>query len=62
MNVRVPVGSSATVYLPSEDEQALSESGHPLSEVPQVQVKGIKNGFTVCDVRQGTYRFYIKKN
>ena len=62
MNVRVPVGSFATVYLPSEDEKAILESGHHLSDIPQIRVMDISNGCTVCDVRQGTYRFHVKEN
>jgi alpha-L-rhamnosidase len=62
MNVRIPVGSFATVYLPSEDEKAILESGHHLSDIPQIRVTDISNGCTVCDVRQGTYRFHVKEN
>lgn len=53
LRVSVPVGSSATLYVPSTG--AIKENGKPLDQVAGVQYKGTEAGCTVLEVQQGNY-------
>ncbi len=54
MLVTVPVGSTATLYLPATD--VLKEGGKPLEKVQGITQKGQEKGETELELQQGTYR------
>jgi len=57
----VPVGSHATVYLPSKDASKITESGKPLQKASGVKTVGMENdNHFVVNVSQGSYHFVIK--
>jgi alpha-L-rhamnosidase len=63
MNVSVPVGSTATVYVPSERQKYVLESGKKIRSRSGVSFIRMENGFAVFNVGSGEYVFenYIIK-
>lgn len=59
LNVTVPVGSYATVYIPQIGASAITESGQPLSS-PFIEELGNEEGYKVVRVQQGNYSFTIQ--
>lgn len=57
LKVAIPVGSHATLYLPTAQKGNISESGKPLREATGVTMKGGEDGRTVLGLQQGTYTF-----
>ena len=57
LKVTVPVGSHATLYLPTAQKGNISEGGKPLREATGVTMKGGEDGRTVLGLQQGTYIF-----
>jgi alpha-L-rhamnosidase len=74
LDVEIPVGSSALVYLPAERAEQITEGGRPLSvtaatEVEIVRVErgdsapetGMPVGHVVCRVGSGAYHFVVRR-
>lgn len=59
LKVTVPVGSTATVYIPAQNERMVSESGCRLGCAQGVKVSGQREGCVVCDLLQGCYQFVV---
>ena len=57
LRVRVPVGTTATVFLPAEDDAQLGEGGKPLNRVAGVQLLRREKGQAVLAVSSGEYEF-----
>lgn len=57
LSVTIPVGSHATLYLPTAQQEGISESGKPLKEAAGVSLAGQEDGRTVLTLQQGTYTF-----
>lgn len=61
LDCMVPVGSTATVVLPTEKAASIREGGKPLSEVKGVKPLRTENGKTYLSVVSGKYRFTCEK-
>lgn len=57
LTVTIPVGSHATLYIPTAQKGNISESDKPLRDAQGVTLKGYENGCTVVTLQQGTYTF-----
>jgi alpha-L-rhamnosidase len=57
LRIRVPVGVTATVILPSREGTALTESGKPIERAPGVQPLRRESGVAVVAVGSGEYEF-----
>ena len=57
MNVTIPPGSSATVYVPAANASLVQESGVSASAAPGVQFLQAVNGAAVYSVGSGSYAF-----
>jgi hypothetical protein len=57
LDVTIPAGSSATIYLPVEDSKLISETGRSLRTAPGVIDIKAGEGQTKCVVGSGRYRF-----
>lgn len=55
----VPVGSKATIHIPSAHTSDMKESGLQLHEVKGITDKGWKDGYRQLEVVSGTYRFVV---
>jgi alpha-L-rhamnosidase len=57
MEVTVPVGSYATVYVPAAENATILESGKPIANQPYVQKMGWGDGYHIFRVENGNYSF-----
>jgi alpha-L-rhamnosidase len=57
MQVEVPVGSSATVYVPLFQEKTVLENGKSVSESKDIEFMNDENGYRLLKVVSGTYQF-----
>lgn len=55
--VTVPVNTTATVYLPDENESDITESDMPLESSGDIRITGHEDGTTVVQIGSGMYRF-----
>jgi len=60
MNITVPVGSYATVYMPVSVNSVVTESDSPIVSAIGVEKVEIENGSLILRVLQGSYRFKIE--
>lgn len=57
LNTTVPPNTTATVYLPAENENGIQESGQKLTAAPGVKFIKMENGRAVIEIESGTYQF-----
>ena len=57
MEVTIPANTTATVYVPAEEEAGVTESGTPAMKAIGVKFLRMENDAAVYDVGSGTYRF-----
>ncbi len=60
LNVRIPVNTSATVYIPTETVDAILETEEPAVKREKVKFLGFEGGFAVFDIQSGYYQFLVK--
>ena len=60
MEVTIPVGSYATVYVPVIENQSVFESGMSVSNSEFVKAVGEENGYKVFSVNSGKYKFEVE--
>jgi alpha-L-rhamnosidase len=60
MDVTVPVGCWATVYVPSRDPALVFEGGSPAGEVPGLELLGVETGYVKYKVGSGQYSFLAR--
>jgi alpha-L-rhamnosidase len=61
MDVEVPANTTATIYIPALNVDAVTESGTPLSASKDVQVAGAESGYIIVKAGSGKYQFAISK-
>ena len=57
LNVHIPPGVTATVYMPTGDVASVTESGKPVAEAKGVQKLALREDAAVFQVSSGVYRF-----
>jgi alpha-L-rhamnosidase len=57
MDVRVPVGATATVYVPTQPAGEVRESGRPIAESPGCDIVERRDNWLVLGVSSGAYQF-----
>jgi alpha-L-rhamnosidase len=57
LTVRIPVGASATVFLPARDAGQIKESGQPVLRAPGIRLARMEQGRAVLDIGSGEYHF-----
>ncbi len=60
MEVTIPVGSFATVYVPVKQNQDVFESGKSVSNSEYIKVVGEKDGYKIFNVNSGNYKFEVE--
>jgi hypothetical protein len=60
--ISIPANTTATVYIPAVNKDAISESHLPVSESEGVKFLGIENRSVVFNVGSGKYEFIVNKN
>ena len=57
MDIIVPVGSTATVYVPTHDPNDVTENGEAIENGKTVTFQKMENGYAVYSVASGEYHF-----
>ena len=60
MEVKIPVGCWATVYVPILEGNKIMENGVPLSESNDLKILRKEGGYQVFSVKGGTYSFVVE--
>lgn len=60
MDIEIPANTTATVFVPADDEADILEGGKTLSLVKDIQVTGKETGYVVLKVGSGKYYFTRK--
>lgn len=60
MDIAIPVGSSATVYVPATSEENIREKEDPFNS-GHIRFMGKEDGYCVFSVQSGHYRFEVDK-
>lgn len=59
LDVTVPPGTTATVYLPTDNPGAVTEGQHPAAQSPGVRAVGAEKGKALFEVDSGEYAFEV---
>jgi len=57
LDVTIPANTTATVYVPAKSAEAVTESGKPAAQKPNVKFLRMENGRAVFAVGSGIYKF-----
>ena len=57
MDITIPVNTTATIYVPTDNEASVTESGQRAAEVPGIKFLGLKHDAATYEVGSGTYKF-----
>jgi len=60
LNVTIPAGTTALVYIPATKAAEVTESNRPAAEAPGVRLLGEKEGALVFEIQSGSYAFVGK--
>jgi len=60
MEIEVPVGSTATVYVPASDPGSVRETGKKIKKSKGIVFQGMEDGYGVYKVGSGMYRFSVE--
>jgi alpha-L-rhamnosidase len=58
--VEIPANTTATVYIPAANAEAVTESGKSLS-AGNIKTTGTESGYVVVELGSGKYHFVVKK-
>jgi len=61
MNVTIPVGSHATVYIPVSTHSVVTESGKNIEDVAVIDCSGVEDGRLIVKIKQGRYHFVVQE-
>jgi len=60
MQVEVPIGCRATVYVPFQKDKTITENGKPIKSSDDLKVLGEKEDCQVLSINSGNYYFISK--
>ncbi len=61
LDVTIPANTTATVFVPAENENEVTESGKPAGQAESVKFVRMENGAALYEVGSGVYHFVAKK-
>jgi alpha-L-rhamnosidase len=61
LDVTIPANTTATVYVPAESPETVTESGRKIAEAEAVQLQRMEGGSAVFSVGSGHYQFVSKQ-
>jgi len=59
MDIIIPVNTSASVYIPSDNIKQIKESGKPVLNSDEIKFERKEQGKTILSVGSGTYHFAV---
>jgi hypothetical protein len=60
INIKIPVNTTAKVFIPVKPKSIVAESGIAVSKVKDINVLSDKDGWLLCQVGSGNYSFTIR--
>jgi len=57
LDINVPVGSTATVYVPASKSDGVTESGKKITSKNEIRFQRLENGYAIYSVGSGSYSF-----
>jgi alpha-L-rhamnosidase len=60
MNIAVPVGCHATVYVPASGNEKVLEGGKQIADNDFIKAAGEEDGYKIFKVKSGNYDFSVK--
>ena len=60
MDVEIPVNTTATIYVPANNANSVSENGTAVNSVKDIKIAGTEDGYVVLHVGSGNYHFVVK--
>ncbi len=60
MDVEIPVNTTATIYVPANSADLVSENATPVTSIKDINVTGTEDGYVVLHVGSGNYHFVVK--
>lgn len=61
MDVSIPSNSTATLYLPTNNQRMIKEGGKNISAINEIEIIGKENGYIVAKVGSGNWNFEIRR-
>jgi len=61
MDIEIPANTTATVFVPASNKEAITENGNTVSSSKDLQVTGSENGYVILKVNSGKYHFEVSK-
>ncbi|HEY5967159.1 MAG TPA: family 78 glycoside hydrolase catalytic domain [Chitinophagaceae bacterium] len=61
MDIEIPANTTATVFVPASNKEAITESGNAVSSSKDLQVTGTENGYVILKLNSGKYHFEVSK-
>ena len=59
LDIKIPVNTTAEVYIPAKKAQSVTEKGKPLTEISGTKFLRIENGSTIYEMGFGSYNFTV---
>jgi len=57
IDAEIPANTTATIYIPASNADAISENGKPLNSIKDIQIAGTENNYVLLKVGSGKYQF-----
>jgi alpha-L-rhamnosidase len=61
LDVEIPANTTATIYIPAANVDAVKENNQPLTSLKDIQLKGKEGNYVVVEVGSGGYHFSVKQ-
>ena len=61
MDVEIPANTTATIYMPAANADAVTESGKALRAISEIKITGMEDGYVVLQLGSGVYHFSAAK-
>ncbi|MES1160844.1 MAG: alpha-L-rhamnosidase C-terminal domain-containing protein, partial [Bacteroidota bacterium] len=62
LDIIIPANTSSTVYIPAPEGGLVTEGGHLLRDVKDVQVAGVGRGYLMLNLGSGQYHFAVRED
>jgi alpha-L-rhamnosidase len=57
----IPANTTSTVYIPAPEGGLITESGHPLPSVKEINIEGVERGYLILRLGSGSYHFKVSQ-
>ena len=61
MDVEIPANTTATIFIPADASDIITESGVIVSQSNELQLQKVENGYVPVKLGSGMYHFVVTK-